>query len=126
MRAQDGAVIVERLELADRFLPRLRGLMGRPALPPGHALWLEPCASIHMLFVRFPLDVLFLRRGAGERLGPGVEGEVLSVQEGVRPWVGLAACRGARATLELPAGEAARHGLRPGDRLRLVTEGSAA
>lgn len=121
VREQDGAVVVERLELADRFLPRLRGLMGRRALEPGHGLWLEPCASVHMMFMRFPLDVLFLRRARGERLAPGAAGEVVAIQEGVRPWVGLAACRGASSALEVPAGEAARRGLRPGDRLRLET-----
>lgn len=122
VRARDGAVVVERLALADRFLPRLRGLMGRPALPAGEGLWLEPCSSIHMMFVRFPLDVLFLRRAGPGALAPGAEGEVLAVKERVRPWLGLAACRGASSALEVPAGEAARLRLEVGDRLRLEGE----
>lgn len=115
-------MVSERLALADRFLPRLRGLMGRRSLPRGEGLWLEPCASIHMMFVPFPLDVLFLRRGAPGALEAGAEGEVLAVRERVRAWIGLAACRGASAALELPAGEVARLGLVVGDRLRLEGE----
>lgn len=122
VRASDGAVVVERLALADRFLPRLRGLMGRRGLPRGEGLWLEPCASIHMMFVPFPLDVLFLRRDAPGALAAGAEGEVLAVRERVRPWLGLAACRGASSALEVSAGEAARLGLLVGDRLRLEGE----
>lgn len=113
IREKDGAVVGDAIELAWGFLGRLRGLMGRASLAPGEGLWLRPCSSIHMMFMRFPIDVLFLDR----------DDRVARVKEGVRPWLGLAACPGAASAIELAAGEAARRGVAPGDRLRLVGEG---
>jgi uncharacterized membrane protein (UPF0127 family) len=61
-----------------------------------------------MWFMRFPIDAVFLDR----------EDRVLRVVEHLAPWR-MAGCRGAKAVVELPAGEAARIGLAPGDRLTL-------
>lgn len=115
VRERDGAVLVESLELADSFLGRLRGLMGRRALPAGGGLWLEPCDSIHMMFVPFAIDVLFVSRTPGRPLGVGARGEVLKVCPAVRPWVGLAWCRGASGAVEVPAGRATALSVVAGD-----------
>jgi uncharacterized membrane protein (UPF0127 family) len=56
-----------------------------------------------MAFMRFAIDAVFLDRA----------GCVLKVVAELPPWR-MAGCRGARAVLELPAGEAARQGLEPG------------
>lgn len=82
--------------------------MGRAALPDGHGLLLRRTSSIHMMFMRFPIDAIFLDDA----------GRVVAVRERLRPWVGFAAASAA-AVLELPAGTAARHGLRMGDQLRI-------
>jgi uncharacterized membrane protein (UPF0127 family) len=95
-------------EIADRPLSRMRGLLGRRSLPTGKGLLLRPAGSIHTAFMRFPIDVLFLDR----RL------RVLGVAERVPPWR-IAGRRGARAVLELPAGESARLGVEIGDQLAL-------
>jgi uncharacterized membrane protein (UPF0127 family) len=95
-------------ELANRPLRRMLGLMGRRGLPAGEGLLLSPAPSIHTAFMRFPIDALFLDR----------ELEVLEIVERLRPWR-IAAKRGARAVLELPAGEATRRGVLVGDRLEL-------
>lgn len=95
-------------ELADRPLPRMRGLMGRSGLPAGEGMLLRPAPSIHTAFMRFPIDAVFLDR----------ELVVLEVVERLRPWR-MASKRRARAVLELPAGEAERRGVRAGDRLEL-------
>ena len=86
----------------------MRGLLGRSELPVGEGLLLKPCRSVHMFFMRFPLDVVFLDR----------ELSVVGVAAGLRPWR-MAARRGAKAVLELPSGEAARRGIGRGERLRL-------
>jgi hypothetical protein len=62
-----------------------------------------------MWFMRFPIDAVFLDR----------ENRVLRVDAHLAPWR-VAGCRGSKAVVELPAGEAARVGLAPGDRLRLT------
>jgi uncharacterized membrane protein (UPF0127 family) len=109
-----GHVVCERCVLADGPLSRLRGLMGRRGLPAGHGLLLRPSPSIHTCFMRFSIDAVFLDR----------ELRVLSVRERLRTWR-FAGQRGARSVLELPAGEAARRGLRPGVGLRELPAGAA-
>ncbi len=123
VRAEDGAEVAGAVEVARGFLGRFLGLMGRRALPAGGALWLEPCDAVHMMFMRFPIDVVFVRRGRGEPLAPGAGGEVVGVRAGVRPWLGLARCPGATSAVELEAGRAAAVGVAPGQALRL--EGAA-
>lgn len=84
---------------ADRWWLRLRGLLGRPRLDADgtQALMIVPCASVHTLWMRYPLDLVFLDR----------QGMVIGTREGVAPWR-AAACRGARTTLEFHAGALAR------------------
>src|SRR5207245_9650335 len=60
--SRTGAVLAERVERASTILARLRGLLGRRALPDGEALLIEPCASIHTFFMRFAIDAAFLSR----------------------------------------------------------------
>jgi hypothetical protein len=58
--------------------------------------------------MRFPIDVVFLDRDL----------RVVGVASELAPWR-AAGRRGARAALELAAGEAARRGVAEGDRLEL-------
>lgn len=108
-RESDGVVVCERCEVADGFRTRTRGLMGRAGLEPGEGMLIRPAGSIHTFFMRFPIDCVFLDR----------ELAVVAVREAVKPWR-AAAARGAKSTLELPAGEVSRVGVAAGDRLRLV------
>jgi uncharacterized membrane protein (UPF0127 family) len=102
----DGAVVCERCVVAANAWKRLKGLLGRSELPAGEGLLLSPASSIHMWFMRFPIDVVFLDR----------ELRVVKVVPEVRPWR-FAFGRGARSALELSAGEAARRGIVPGQQL---------
>jgi uncharacterized membrane protein (UPF0127 family) len=105
---QDGSPVCERCLLAETPLTRLKGLLGRRELPQGEGLLLRPASSIHMFFMRFPIDAVWL------------DGEltVLKVSPDVAPWK-VAACKGAKGVVELPAGEAERRGVRAGERLLL-------
>jgi uncharacterized membrane protein (UPF0127 family) len=102
-----------RCRVADGFVSRLLGLMGRKALPPGEGVLLVPGGSIHMFFMRFAVDAVFVGR----------DGTALGVAAGLRPWRLARAPRGTRFTLELTAGQAAASGLEQGSRLELA-EGS--
>ena len=106
VRRHDGDPVCERCRVADRPLARMRGLLGRNELPPGEGVLLRPAASVHTWFMRFPIDVVFLDRDL----------RVTKVVERLAPWR-VASARGARAVLELQAGECDRRGVRPGDRL---------
>ena len=87
-------MLVPELEIARTSWARFVGLMGRASLAPGRGLWIEPCNSIHMFFMRFAIDVLFLDR----------EGKVKRVLLRLRPWRVSPIVFGARTTVELPAG----------------------
>lgn len=105
LRTARGDVI--RAEVADSFLRRFRGLMLRRALPADGGLLLAPCASIHMCFMRFAIDAVYLDDDC----------RILKIAPHLLPWLGLSCCRGAWGCLELPAGAAARLGLAVGERL---------
>ncbi len=109
LRRDDGTVVCERCTLADAPLSRLRGLLGRDGLQPGEGLLLRPASSIHTFFMRFPIDAVFLDRAL----------VVLDIADAVDPWR-AASQRGAKAVLELPAGESFRRGLEIGDQLTLA------
>lgn len=110
LETADGAVVAEHIALADSVLSRFMGLMFRAELPEGHGLLLRPCSSIHMFFMRFPLDVVFV----------DAEGTVVRVLHAIRPWRASMPVRGAKAAIELVAGSAARSGLAPGSVVRVV------
>lgn len=102
-----GRLLGDRLERADGFLSRLRGLLGRAALGPGEGLILEGCSGIHTGFMRFPIDVGFLDASA----------RVRRVARALPPWR-VAAAPGSAHVIELAAGGLA--GVEPGDLLEIV------
>lgn len=104
-----GAAVCERCVVADRPLLRMRGLLGRRDLHADEGILLRPAGSIHTHFMRFPIDVVFLDRDC----------RVVDVRPTVRPWR-TARKRGAKAVLELRAGEAQRRGVEVGHVLRLA------
>jgi uncharacterized protein len=53
-------VLAEQAQIADSFLARAKGLLGRDSLPTGQALVITSCRGIHTYFMRFPIDVLFV------------------------------------------------------------------
>jgi uncharacterized membrane protein (UPF0127 family) len=122
MKAADAAhnvsrdsVLAEHVEIAASLWARFMGLMGRRSLPQGHGLWLGG-NGIHMMFMRFPIDAVFLGRVAADGLRP-----VVSVHRGLRPWTGLVPLvRGAEGVLELPVGTIDASGTARGDVVRLA------
>jgi uncharacterized membrane protein (UPF0127 family) len=91
------------------------GLMGRPSLPPGDGLWLPGTNGIHMMFMRFPIDAVFLGKARADGSRP-----VLAVRERLPAWTGLVPLvRGADGCLELPAGTVAATGTVVGDLVEL-------
>ncbi|HET8537496.1 MAG TPA: DUF192 domain-containing protein [Solirubrobacteraceae bacterium] len=104
----DGSVACERCAIADSPRSRMRGLLGRSGMDADEGLLIRPTNSVHMFFMRFAIDVVFLDRDLAVKKIVGT----------LRPWR-MAGCRGARAALELPAGSAALRGIAVGERLVL-------
>jgi uncharacterized protein len=104
-----GAVVAEHVTRADSFWTRFRGLMGRSGLLPGEGLYL-PDNSIHMFFMRFPIDALFV--GHPDASGKRV---VVACRPALPPWRGLVLpVAGAVGVIELRAGTLAACGVEPG------------
>jgi uncharacterized membrane protein (UPF0127 family) len=98
-----GGFVVTRLEPAFDRDTRNRGLLGRTGLPREQALVLAPCNAVHMFFMKFPIDVVYVDR----------EGRVVKVVPNLRPWR-VSACWGAFAAIEMAADTARRLGVRHG------------
>jgi hypothetical protein len=106
VRTESGKLVCERCEIANSAFARARGLLGRSGLEPDGGMLIDPAGSVHMFFMRFPIDVAFLAR----------DHTVVGIRHRLRPWR-VAAARRAVASLELPAGRAAAVGVEKGDRL---------
>jgi uncharacterized membrane protein (UPF0127 family) len=107
LQAPDGRPLLDRLRFARSLASRTRGLLGRRSLPQGEGLAFRE-KSIHMFFMRMPLDIVFC----------DADLHVVRIVHNLSPWR-LAGCRRARFVLEIGPGEAARLGLREGMALRV-------
>jgi uncharacterized protein len=88
-----GVAIASELEIATSFAARSQGLLGRSGLKPDTGLLIDPCSSIHMWFMRFPIDVVFLDK----------KNRVVGLKRNVKPWGMAWSWRGTK-TIELPVG----------------------
>ena len=107
-----GAVLASCAQFARTPWARMRGLLGRRALPEGEALVFERCWSIHTIGMRFPIDVVFVDRAWG----------VVALQAGLGPGRLVPPVPNAWAVVEMREGTAARCGLAIGDRLSIIQE----
>lgn len=101
--------LANTVDTADSFLSQARGLMFRRSIPDDYALAFrfddERARDIHMLFVPFPLDVVWACDGVVRRV------------ERLSSWTGFARAQ-ADAIFELPAGSAVD--VREGDTVQLT------
>lgn len=100
-----------RARVANSFTTRFKGLMGEDSLPQGEAMIFDSF-SIHMLFMKFPIDAVFLDKN----------GIVVDIHKCLLPWTGTATCRTASYVIELPAGDADRLGVDLGQTVEIQTE----
>ena len=110
-----GTVLAGAVEAADSLWAKFKGLMGRSSLAAGAGLWLPDSNGIHMMFMRFPIDAVFVGR-------PGADGArpVVSVHRALPAWRGLVPLvRGAHGVLEVPVGTIDASGTAVGDLIRL-------
>lgn len=108
-------IIVENLFIADSFWLRMKGLMWKKDLAEDEGLLLLPCNAVHMMFMRFPIDVIFLDR----------DFVVLKIMDNLKPWRFSPVVRGAFQVIELRTGTALKKGISIDDRLSLVRDNLA-
>jgi uncharacterized membrane protein (UPF0127 family) len=107
--ADTDRAVAMQVEGAFDSASRRRGLLGRDAMAPLGAIILAPCNGVHTAFMRFAIDILFVRR----------DGTVVKAQKAMKPWR-LALSPRAFATIELPVGAIEASGTQVGHRLRLI------
>jgi protein-S-isoprenylcysteine O-methyltransferase Ste14/uncharacterized membrane protein (UPF0127 family) len=107
--APTGALVVERLRLAHTHWTRLKGLLGTKGLGPGDGLWLKPCRQVHMLGMRYAVDVVFL----------DAQNRIVRMIAGLAPNRISPSIAEAASVLELPLGTIASAGLHPGTQIEI-------
>ena len=113
---EGGSTPLWRLDVADSWLARLRGLIGRQGLAEGEGLYLPGTNGVHMFFMRFAIDVLFV----GSARDDGAR-KVVALTPNLRPWTGFVLyVRGAKGAVEVPAGSLSGSGLSVGDYVTLA------
>jgi len=91
----NGILIADKVDVADSYFKRLRGLLGKKQLQPGEGLLLTKVSSVHCFFMKFTIDVVYLT----------ADMEVTGI-ETLPPWRVGKWIRGTAHTLELEAGKA--------------------
>ncbi len=102
-----GTTLAVRCRVASGLRDRTIGLLGSREVGPGEGLLIERSPSIHMFFMRYAIDAVFVDPGA----------RVTRTVSGLRPWRFVLWARGARDCIELPAGALVGSGTVAGDQL---------
>lgn len=113
---KNSRLIAERCGVAERFLERLIGLLGRSKLNPGEGLLFPNCNNIHMWGMRFPIDVVFLL--SQQPIQGKTVWKILSFKKDLQPWrffpIGNFK---ATHTLEIPVGTITNTDIQVGDQI---------
>ncbi len=107
--ADTGAVLVEQLHVARTFLHRLVGLQFSGALPVQRGLMFERCQSVHTLWMRYAIDVVYLNE----------DWQIVELRSQVLPWrFAIPQASRVKHVIEVAAGQAGH--LSVGQRTRVA------
>ncbi|MEM6884455.1 MAG: DUF192 domain-containing protein [Verrucomicrobiota bacterium] len=90
----------------------MKGLLGRSDLLQQEGIWLKPCSQIHMFFMKFPIDAIFMNKGM----------QVVYIADSIAPWKISKWVGKAHSVLECCAGKAREAGLKVGDTLEFKSQ----
>jgi uncharacterized membrane protein (UPF0127 family) len=103
-------MLAEKAEWAVSFWDRTKGLLGKDSISPGTGLAIRPCRSVHMLGMRFAIDVVYVSR----------DSRVLTCMHELKPGKLGPVVRLAFWVLELPSGTIKATGTQVGDVLEVI------
>ena len=109
---KNSQVITDNAKRADNFFTRFKGLMFVKEIEDNYALHITPCNQIHMLNMRFPLDVVYLSEN----------GRVVKLDENVQPGKICKTVRNAKSVIEMKAFAASAFGINQGDVLEMSVQ----
>jgi uncharacterized protein len=102
--------IGDKIAVADSFLTRFLGLMGKRSLAVGSGLWITPSSGVHTCWMRIPIDVVALDHNL----------RVVKISHAVRPWRLSGLSFKTRSVIELASGQILACGIEMGDLLEIV------
>ncbi|HCC06932.1 MAG TPA: DUF192 domain-containing protein [Clostridiales bacterium] len=100
-------VISTNARVADTFWSRFIGLMFKKSIGVEDALIIDPCNNVHMFFMNFPIDVLFIDE----------EDTICCIQENLRQGQISKYVAKARYVVELPSGRMKEKNVKIGDKI---------
>lgn len=106
---KNGKVLTDNVDVADSFFRRFMGLMFRKSIDADYALHIIPCNQIHMLNMRFAIDVVYLSDS----------GTVVKIDENVMPDKICKTVKSAKSVIEMNSRSAAKLGICEGDILEI-------
>ena len=98
-----------QIKRADTVWSRFTGFLRHRGPLVDRGLLLSPCKSVHMLFTRQPIDVVFLNKS----------NRVIKTVSYLKPWRVIPPVKNAYATLKLPVGTVKAVNIRVGHTLQL-------
>lgn len=108
---EKAVTIGSQIGLADTFVSRLFGLLGKSSLDDGAGLLIRPSSGVHTMWMRFAIDVIALDKNLC----------VLRTWQRLRPWRLTPVSFKIHSVLELGPGQIQRCNIEPGDQLVLST-----
>jgi len=101
--------IADKGAIADSFMSRMVGLLNKKSLENGEALIITKCQSIHMFFMKFAIDVIFIDKN------DCVVGLVANINPNRLSPIFL----NSKCAIETPAGVITQSGTSIGDQIRI-------
>jgi len=103
------AQVASHVVIARNPWQRMKGLLGARSFPQGDALVITRCQSIHMFFMKFPIDVIFCDR----------QDKVVGICANIKPFALSPVFFKAAYAIELPSGSVAASQTQVGDQLQI-------
>lgn len=107
---EDNQIICNKVDIADSFFKRLKGLMFTKELPPDSSMYIYPCGQIHTFFMNYDIDVLYLDKN----------NTILAIDDSIKPCKVGKKVKGAVAVVELQAGKAKKSNIKVGQALKII------
>lgn len=104
-------LLSDKIEVADSFFTRIKGLLGRDGLGENEVMWIKPCNNIHTFFMKFSIDCIFVDKKM----------EIKKLAEDVGPFQLVGPYWNAYSVIETKAGFINSNNLKIGDQLYVVS-----
>ncbi len=99
-------ILLSQVYLTETATERMTGLLGTKMLDQNSGLLIHPCNSVHTLFMKYSIDVIYLDKN----------NVIKKIVCHLKPW-NFSWCFKSKTTLELAAGAAKKLNLKTGQKL---------